>query len=207
MSGWIFNFKIVTLLQIHESNIIIMTNIKRNLPLKDKQVGKVIKDALTDILEELGYKYELDEDGSINFFLNLENYTNEVRSIVEGVEFYVVFNEECRIITVNEGCWKQIKSDDYDEAGKLLEAINRANAGFHVTSYISLNSETHMTEVYSSTHYPYLPNKEYLKEQLDNKICEIIFANKIINQFMEEATNEDARQMFTEAMLRQQNPN
>jgi len=52
-----------------------------------------------------------------------------------------------------------------------------------------------------------IPDKEYLKEQLDNKICEIIFANKIINQFMEEATNEDARQLFTEAMLRHQKVN
>ena len=175
--------------------------------LKGEQPGSEIKDALIDILAELGYKYELDEDDSINFVLNPDNYTDEVRSIVEGVEFYIIFNEECRIITVNEGCWKQIKSDDYDEAGRLLEAINRANAGFHVTSYINLNSSTHMTEVYCSTHFPYLPDKEYLKEQLDNKICEIIFANKIINQFKEEATNEDARQMFAEAMLRQQNPN
>ena len=184
-----------------------MTNKDSKLPLKEEQVGTEMKDALTDILEELGYKYNLDEDGSINFFLNLDDYTDEVRSIVEGVEFYIIFNEECRIITVNEGCWKQIKSDDYDEAGRLLEAINRANAGFHVTSYISLNSSTHMTEVYSSTHYPYLPDKEYLKDQLDTKICEIIFANKIINQFMEEATNEDARQMFAEAMLRHQKVN
>ena len=184
-----------------------MVNKNSNLPLKDKQLGAEIKDALLDILEEMGYKYELDEDGSINFLLNPDHYTDEVRSFVEGVDFYIIINEECRIITVNEGCWKQVKSDDYDEAGRLLEAINRANAGFHVTSYISLNSSTHMTEVYSSTHYPYLPDKEYLKEQLDDKICEIIFANKIINQFMDEATNEDARQMFTEAMLRQQNPN
>lgn len=184
-----------------------MANIESNLPLKDKQVGKEMKDALIDILEELGYKYKLDENGSINFLLNPDNYADEVRSIVEGVEFYIIINEECRIITINEGCWKQIKSDDYDEAGRLLEAINRANAGFHVTSYINLNSSTHMTEVYSSTHYPYLLNKEYLKEQLDNKICEIIFANKIINQLMEEATNEDARQLFSEAMLRQQDPN
>ena len=184
-----------------------MTNKDSKLPLKEEQTDTEIKDALIDILKEMGYKYELDEDGSINFLLNPDNYTDEVRSIIEGVEFYIMFNEECRIITINEGCWKQIKSDDYDEAGRLLEAINRANAGFHVTSYISLNSSTHMTEVYSSTHFPYLPNKEYLKEQLNAKICEIIFANKIINQFMKEATNEDARQMFTEAMLRQQNPN
>lgn len=184
-----------------------MVNKDRKSSLKEEQKGTKIKDALADILEELGYKYELDEDGSINFFLNLDDYTDEVRSIVEGVVFYIIFNEECRIITVNEGCWKQIKSNDYDEAGRLLEAINRANSGFHATSYISLNSETHMTEVYSSTHFPYLPNKEYLKEQLDNKICEIIYANKIINQFIEDATNEDARQLFTEAMLRQQNPN
>ena len=184
-----------------------MVNKGRKFCLKEEQIVTEIKDALMDILEEMGYKHKLDEDGSINFFLNPDHYTDEVRSIVEGVEFYIIINEECRIITINEGCWKQIKSDDYDEAGRLLEAINRANAGFHVTSYISLNSETHMTEVYSSTHYPYLPNKEYLKEQLDNKICEIIFANKIINQFMEEATNEDARQMFAEAMLRQQDPN
>ena len=184
-----------------------MTNKDIKLPLKEKQVGSEMRDSLIDILEELGYQYELDEDGSINFFLNLDDYTDEVRSIVEGVEFYIMFNEECRIITVNEGCWKQIKSDDYHEAGRLLEAINRANAGFHVTSYISLNSSTHMTEVYSSTHFPYLLNKEYLKEQLDNKICEIIFANKIINQFMEEATNEDARQLFSEVMLKRQNPN
>lgn len=184
-----------------------MTNKDSKYPLKEEQTDTEIKDALINVLEEHGYKYELDEDGSINFFLNPDDYTDEVRSIVEGVVFYIMFNEECRIITVNEGCWKQIKSDDYDEAGRLLEAINRANGGFHATSYISLNSETHMTEVYSSTHYPYLPNKEYLKEQLDNKICEIIFANKIINQFMEEATNEDARQMFAETMLRQQNPN
>jgi len=184
-----------------------MTNKDSKCPLNKEQDGTEIKEALQDILEGLGYKYKLDEDGSINFFLNPDDYTDEVRSIVEGVEFYIIFNEECRIITVNEGCWKQIKSDDYDEAGRLLEAINRANAGFHVTSYISLNSETHMTEVYCSTHYPYLPDKDYLKEQLDNKICEIIFANKIINHFMEEATNEDARQMLAEAMLRQQNPN
>ena len=184
-----------------------MTNKDSKYPLKEEQMGTKMKDDLLGVLEELGNEYELDEDGSINFLLNLDNYTDEVRSIVEGVEFYILFNEECRIITVNEGCWKQIRSNDYDEAGRLLEAINRANAGFHVTSYISLNSETHMTEVYCSTHYPYLPDKEYLKEQLDNKICEIIFANKIINQFMEEATNEDARQMFAEAMLRQQDPN
>ena len=184
-----------------------MVNKDRKSSLKEEQIGTKIKDALADILEELGYKYNLDEDGSINFFLNLDDYTDEVRSIVEGVEFYIIFNEECRIITVNEGCWKQIKSDDYDEAGRLLEAINRTNAGFHVTSYISLNSSTHLTEVYSSTHFPYLPDKEYLKEQLYTKICEIIFANKIINQFMEEATNEDARQLFSEAMLRQQDPN
>lgn len=184
-----------------------MTNKDSKLQQKGEQPGSEIKDALIDILEEMGYQYELDEDGSINFFLNLDDYTDEVRSFVEGVVFYIIFNEECRIITVNEGCWKQIRSNDYDEAGRLLEAINRANAGFHVTSYISLNSETHMTEVYCSTHFPYLPDKEYLKEQLDNKICEIIFANKIINQFMEDATNEDARQLFTEAMLRQQNPN
>ena len=184
-----------------------MTNKDSKLQQKGEQPGSEIKDALIDILAESGYKYELDEDGSINFLLNPDHYTDEVRSFVECVEFYIVFNEGSRIITVNEGCWKQIKSDDYDEAGRLLEAINRANAGFHVTSYINLNSSTHMTEVYSSTHYPYLPNKEYLKEQLDNKICEIIFANKIINHFMEEATNEDARQMFAEAMLRQQNPN
>lgn len=184
-----------------------MVKKKCNLPLKDKQLGTEIKDALIDILEELGYKYELDDDGSINFLLNPDDYTDEVRSIVEGVEFYIVFNEGSRIIAINEGCWKQIKSDDYDEAGRLLEAINRANSGFHVTSYISLNSSTHMTEVYSSTHFPYLPNKEYLKEQLDNKICEIIFANKIINHFIEDATNEDARQLFVEAMLRQQDPN
>ncbi len=184
-----------------------MVNKDRKSSLKEEQIGTKIKDALADILEELGYKYNLDEDGSINFFLNLDDYTDEVRSIVEGVEFYIIFNEECRIITVNEGCWKQIKSNDYDEAGRLLEAINRANAGFHVTSYISLNSSTHMTEVYSSTHYPYLPDKDYLKEQLDTKICEIIFANKIINQFMEEATNEDARQLFSEAILRHQEVN
>ncbi len=184
-----------------------MTNKDSKCPLNKEQDGTEIKDSLIDILEELGYKYELDDDGSINFVLNPDDYTDEVRSIVEGVEFYIIFNEECRIITINEGCWKQIKSDDYDEAGRLLEAINRANAGFHVTSYISLNSDTHMTEVYCSTHYPYLLNKEYLKEQLDTKICEIIFANKIINQFMEEATNEDARQLFAKAMLRQQNPN
>jgi len=184
-----------------------MVKKKCNLPLKDKQLGTEIKDALIDILEELGYKYELDDDGSINFLLNPDDYTDEVRSIVEGVEFYIVFNEGSRIITINEGCWKQIKSDDYDEAGRLLEAINRANAGFHVTSYISLNSSTHMTEVYSSTHYPYISDKEFLKEQLDNKICEIIFANKIINQFIEDATNEDARQLFAKAMLRQQDPN
>lgn len=184
-----------------------MTNKDSKLLLKDEKVGLEMRDSLIDILAELGYKYKLDEDGSINFFLNLDNYTDEVRSIVDGVEFYIIINEECRIITVNEGCWKQIKSDDYDEAGRLLEAINRANAGFHVTSYISLNSSTHMTEVYSSTHFPYLPEKDYLKEQLDNKICEIIFANKIINQFMEDATNEDARQLFSEAMLRQQEVN
>ena len=184
-----------------------MVNKNCNLPLKDKQLGTEMKDALIDILEELDYQYEIDEDDSINILLNPDNYTDEVKSFVEGVEFYIVFNVGSRIITVNEGCWKQIKSDDYDEAGRLLEAVNRANAGFHVTSYINLNSSTHMTEVYSSTHYPYLPDKEYLKEQLDNKICEIIFANKIINQFMEEATNEDARQLFTEAMLRQQDPN
>lgn len=184
-----------------------MVNKGRKFCLKEEQSGTEIKDALIDILEELSYKYELDEDGSINFFLNLDDYTDEVRSIVEGVEFYIIFNEECRIITINEGCWKQIKSEDYDEAGRLLEAINRANAEFHVTSYISLNSSTHMTEVYSSTHFSYLPDKDYLKEQLDNKICEIIFANKIINQFIEDATNEDARQLFAEAMLRQQDPN
>jgi len=184
-----------------------MTNKDSKLPLKEEQVGTEMKDALTDILEELGYKYELDEDGSINFLLNPDHYTDEVRSFVECVEFYIVFNEGSRIITVNEGCWKQIKSDDYDEAGRLLEAINRANAGFHVTSYINLNSSTHMTEVYSSIHYPYLPDKEYLKEQLDNKICEIIFANKIINQFLKEGTNEDARQLFTEAMLKHQKVN
>jgi hypothetical protein len=184
-----------------------MTNKDIKLHQKDKQLGTEMRESLINVLEELGYKYELDEDGSINFFLNLYDYTDEVRSIVEGVEFYIMFNEECRIITVNEGCWKQIKSNDYDEAGRLLEAINRANAGFHVTSYINLNSSTHMTEVYSSTHYPYIPDKDYLKEQLDNKICEIIFANKIINQFMEEATNEDARQLFTEAMLRHQKVN
>lgn len=184
-----------------------MTNKDIKLHQKDKQLGTEMRDSLINVLAELGYKYELDEDGSINFFLNLDDYTDEVRSFVEGVEFYIVFNVGSRIITVNEGCWKQIKSDDYDEAGRLLEAINRANAGFHVTSYISLNHETHMTEVYSSTHYPYLPDKDYLKEQLDNKICEIIFANKIINQFIEDATNEDARQLFVEAMLRQQDPN
>ena len=184
-----------------------MVNKDSKSPTKDEQLGTEMRDSLTDILEELGYKYELDEDGSVNFLLNTDHYTDEVRTIIEGVEFFIIFNEEYRIITVNEGCWKQIKSDDYDEAGRLFEAINRANAGFHVTSYISLNSETHMTEVYSSTHYPYLPNKEYLKEQLDNKITEIIFANKIINRFMEEATNEDARQLFTEAMLKRQNPN
>ena len=184
-----------------------MTNKDSKLQLKDEKVGSEMRDSLIDILEELGYKYNLDEDGSINILLNPDDYTDEVRSIVEGVEFYIMFNEECRIITVNEGCWKQIKSDDYDEAGRLLEAINRANAGFHVTSYISLNSSTHMTEVYSSTHYPYIPDIEYLKEQLDNKICEIIFANKIINQFMEDATNEDARQLFSEAMLRHQEVN
>ena len=184
-----------------------MTNKYSKCPLNKEQSGTGMRDSLIDILEELGYQYELEDDDSINFVLNPDNYTDEVRSIVDGVEFYIIINEDCRIITVNEGCWKQIKTDDYDEAGRLLEAINRANAGFHVTSFISLNSETHMTEVYSSTHYPYLPDKEYLKEQLDTKICEIIFANKIINQFMEEATNEDARQMFTEAMLRQQNPN
>ena len=181
-----------------------MVNKNSNLPLKDKQLGA---EMIINVLEEMDYKYELDEDGSINFLLNPESYTDEVRSFIEDVVFYIVFNQECRIITVNEGCWKQIKSDDYDEAGRLLEAINRANAGFHVTSYISLNSSTHMTEVYSSTHFPYLLNKEYLKEQLDNKICEIIFANKIINQFMEEATNEDARQLFSEAMLRHQKVN
>lgn len=184
-----------------------MTNKDSKLLLKDEKVGLEMRDSLIDILAELGYEYELDEDGSINFLLNPDHYTDEVRSFVEGVVFYIIFNEECRIITVNEGCWKQIKSDDYDEAGRLLEAINRANAGFHVTSYISLNNETHMTEVYSSTHYPYLPDKEYLKEQLHNKISEIIFANKIINRFMEEATNEDARQLFTEAMLRHQKVN
>lgn len=184
-----------------------MVNKNCNLPLKDKQLGTEMRDSIINVLEEMDYKYELDEDGSINFLLNPDNYADEVRSFVEGVEFYIIFNEDCRIITINEGCWKQIKSDDYDEAGRLLEAINRANAGFHVTSYISLNSSTHMTEVYSSTHYPYLPNKEYLKEQLDTKICEIIFANKIINQFMEEATNEDARQLFSEAMLRHQKVN
>ena len=184
-----------------------MTNKDSKCPLNKEQDGTEIKDALADILEELGYKYELDEDGSINFLLNPDNYTDEVRSFVEGVEFYIIINEECRIITVNEGCWKQIKSNDYDEAGRLLEAINRANAGFHVTSYINLNSSTHMTEVYSSTHYPYLPDKDYLKDQLDTKICEIIFANKIINQFMEDATNEDARQLFSEAMLRHQEVN
>ena len=184
-----------------------MVNKGRKSCLKEEQKVTGIKDALINVLEELGYKYELDEDGSINFVLNPDDYTDEVRSIVEGVEFYIIFNEECRIITVNEGCWKQIKSDDYDEAGRLLEAINRANAGFHVTSYINLNSPTHMTEVYSSTHYPYLPDKDYLKDQLDTKICEIIFANKIINQFMEDATNEDARQLFSEAMLRHQEVN
>lgn len=184
-----------------------MVNKDSKLLLKDEKMGLEMRDSLIDVLEELGNEYELDEDGSINFFLNPESYTDEVRSFVEGVEFFIIINEECRIITVNEGCWKQIKSNDYDEAGRLLEAINRANAGFHVTSYISLNSSTHMTEVYSSTHYPYLPDKDYLKEQLDNKICEIIFANKIINQFIEDATNEDARQLFAEAMLRQQNPN
>ncbi len=184
-----------------------MVNKNSNLPLKDKQLGTEMKDALIDILEEMDYQYEIDEDGSINFLLNPDNYTDEVKSFVEGVEFYIVFNEGSRIITINEGCWKQIKSDDYDEAGRLLEAINHTNAGFHVTSYISLNSSTHMTEVYSSTHYPYLPDKDYLKEQLDNKICEIIFANKIINHFMEEATNEDARQMFAEVMLRHQKVN
>lgn len=184
-----------------------MVNKNSNLPLKDKQLGAEMRDSIINVLEEMDYKYELDEDGSINFLLNPDHYTDEVRSFVEGVVFYIIFNEECRIITVNEGCWKQIKSDDYNEAGRLLEAINRANAGFHVTSYINLNSSTHMTEVYSSTHYPYLLDKDYLKEQLDTKICEIIFANKIINQFMEDATNEDARQLFTEAMLRHQKVN
>ena len=184
-----------------------MTNKDIKLHQKDKQLGTEMRDSLIIVLEELGYKYELDEDGSISFFLNQDHYTDEVRSIIEGVVFYIMFNEECRIITVNEGCWKQIKSDDYDEAGRLLEAINRANGGFHATSYININSSSHMTEVYSSTHYPYLPDKEYLKEQLDNKISEIIFANKIINQFMEEATNEDARQLFTEAKLRHQKVN
>lgn len=105
-----------------------MTNKDSKLQQKGEQPGSEIKDALIDILEELGNEYELDEDGSINFLLNPDHYTDEVRSIVEGVEFYIIFNEECRIITVNEGCWKQIKSNDYDEAGRLLEAINRANA-------------------------------------------------------------------------------
>ena len=98
-----------------------MVNKGRKFCLKEEQPGTEIKDALIDILEELSYRYEIDEDGSINFFLNLDNYTDEVRSIVDGVEFYIIINEECRIITVNEGCWKQIKSDDYNEAGRLLD--------------------------------------------------------------------------------------
>jgi hypothetical protein len=170
-------------------------------------LAKTLEDDLIDILEEMGCECELDEDGSINFSLSLDSYSEEVRAIIEGVEFSIMFGKKCRNIIVNEGCWKQINLDNDDEMGRLLWSINRANSGLCVNSFININNETRMAEVYCSVSYPYLPDKEYLKEQLDVKICEIIFANKLINQFKEEATIEDARQMFEEATLRQQEEN
>ena len=56
-------------------------------------------------------------------------------------------------------------------------------------------------------YYPYLPDKGYLKEQLDIKICEIIFVNKLIKQFVEEACTEDAPQLIAETVLKHQEAN
>ena len=159
------------------------------------------------VLEEMGYKYEHEEDGSIRIFLNLERYTEEVRSIAEGVEFDIMLDDKNRNIIVNEGCWKQIDTDDDDEGVRLLEAINHANAGFRVNTFYNYNNETRMMEVYCSANFPYLPDREYLKEQLETKIIEIVFANKIINQFVEDACTEDAPQLIAEAILRNQKVN
>ena len=184
---------------------------KLTKPDDDEEEFEAVEESLEDemliILEEMGCEYELDEDDSINFFLNLDSYSEEVKPIIEGVEFNIMFGKNNRNIIVNEGCWKQINFDDEDEGGRLLGAINRANAAFFVTSFYNLNSDTRMAEVYCSANYPYLPDKAYLKEQLDIKICEIIFANKLINQFVDEATTEDARQMFDDAILRLQEEN
>lgn len=168
---------------------------------------KTLEDDVLDILEEMGCEYELDDDGAINFFLNIDSYSEEVRPIIEGVEFTIMFGKKNRNIIVNEVCWKQMNLDDDDEMGRLLWAINRANAGFCVTSFININNETRMAEVYCSANYPYLPDKGYLKEQLDIKICEIIFANKLINQFVEEACTEDAPQLIAETVLKHQEAN
>ena len=174
---------------------------------KYEGLAKTLEDDLLDILEEMGCDCELDEeDGSINFSLSLDSYSEEVRAIIDGVEFCIMFGKENRNIIVNEGCWKQIDLDDDDEMGRLLWSINRANLGLCVTSFVNINNETRMAEVYCSANYPYLPNKEYLKEQLDIKICEIIFANKLINQ-LKEVTPEDANQMFAEATLKHQKSN
>ena len=149
------------------------------------EIGEM-RNTVIKVLAEMGCECEFDEEGLVNFSINTDSYSEEVKSYLEDVVFSISLDEQLRYIVIHEDCWKTVKLNDGDKVEKMKYAINQANFAFSVSTAYFINEEERIMEVGCTTNIPYLPDENYLKEYLEKKLYDIFIANRLLDHFLEE---------------------
>lgn len=154
----------------------------KKLPIKLQEM----RDTVMSIMTELGCLCDVNDEGDIDIhFHDSELYPNDVEDYLNDWDFYISFDDQLHYIEIIE-LWKKVSLDDTDGIDKMLYAINSANLSSTVSTAYYINEEEQMMVVSCSTNMPYLPQEEYLKEFLPQKVIDIFCINKLIEEELEE---------------------
>lgn len=154
----------------------------KKLPIKLQEM----RDTVMSIMTELGCLCDVNDEGDIDIhFHDSGLYPNDVEDYLNDWDFYISFDDQLLYIEINE-LWKKVSLDDTDRIDKMIYAINSANLSNTATTAYHINEEEQTMVVSCSTNMPYLPQEEYLKEFLPQKVIDIFCINKLIEEVLGE---------------------
>ena len=154
----------------------------KKLPMKLQEM----RDTVMSIMTELGCLCEVNDEGDIDInFHDSGLYPNDVEDYLNDWDFYISFDDQLLYIEINE-LWKKVSLDDTNGIDRMLCAINSANLSNTATTAYYINEEEQAMVVSCSTNMPYLPQEEYLKKFLPQKVIDIFCINKLLEHELEE---------------------
>lgn len=115
--------------------------LKEKSPFQDEECREediTIEAAVFGTLNEMGCKYDIDEDGDIQF-----KYKNE--------EFSIFLHEDRPFITIMKYNLLTINLDNYHEVSQMYSAINSTNNNGHIIVTYHINKENNKVYVHSHT--------------------------------------------------------